>query len=213
MKKIRVVLPSDWSSVTLKQYTEWMRLHSGDYDTLQRITNTVSIIGKISIEDARTISIEDLKTFYAAIGWMNNGYTGIDIKDLTNKKGLIQIEVAGVKYTAEPNVSKWSAGSILDCRENMGGEEARYNTDNALASILTPKGKKYGEIPVNEVAEHLYDNITMDVVFTLTGFFLKIYGSYLNSTLRSLNKEINNQTKNLLEEITTPHTSSIGDGL
>ena len=214
MKTTRVTIPTEWSAVTIKNYTEYLRLHSGEYDVINRITNTVSVIGGISIEDAKDISIDSLKQFYAAIDWMKNAYTGKDISSLVNKKGNIEIVINGKAYTCEPNVSQWTAGQYADIKTVLADTEGYiYNTDKILACVLYPKGEKYGKTSNVDKEQDIYNYMNMDTAFTLSVFFYQIYSNLIMDMLHSLNETVQEQTRDLLEQISMSHTSITGGGL
>jgi hypothetical protein len=200
---MKVIIPTEWKAIKVKQYTEYLRIHSGEYDTVQRILNTVSCIGNIDIEKLEEVSIHSLKQFYASVMWMNNTYTGKDIKDYTNKKGDIEIKVGDTIYTCEPNITKWTSGMYADIKTVLSSDDIKYNTDKLLACVLYPKGEKYGKTPNADKADNIYNNMDMEAAFTLTVFFYQIYNSLIKDIVRSSTGTVNEQMKNLLEEITT----------
>ena len=193
---LEIKVPQNWSAVPLRKYLQLIADMETYKDTPEAIDATLfyhlcdvepGYVSKLDISIYTDIR-EDL-------------YKLMSIKDAPLKR-IINID--GVRYGFEPNLSQMEYGSYLDL---MKYKEVKINEDWAeMMSILyRPVTNTIGELYEIKTYDGKLDkekflDVTMDVHFGAMFFFLNTLTDLLNSTQSSLKKEL---VENLRKSNTT----------
>jgi len=203
-KEIDIVIPTDYSAVSLKKYLkiqEDLETYKDDKEA-QNAFLLYNIIGLspqvISKLDSDTITNikNDLHNFL--------GKTDFELQKF--------VTIDGVKYGFEPNLSKMAYGAYLDLSSN---KELSINKDwkkvmNILYRPVTnTRGALYSIEPYNSEKQGDEDkwlDVSMDYHFGCFFFFNRILKELTKDTLKSLREaalkdtEVNQHTKRILQE-------------
>ena len=197
-KEIEITVPNNWSAVTLKQYLALqkdLKIYGEEEEAriaclFHHLCNfPPSLISKIDTETFVKIK-NDLIQFI--------GNTEIPLKRFIN--------INGVKYGFEPNLSKMSYGAYLDITK-YDDLSIDSNWANAMSILYRPVVKEVGKLydiqPYDGTLnpEPFYD-ITMDVHFGTLFFFINLLKDLASYTLKSMTdmEEITPDIKSILEK-------------
>jgi hypothetical protein len=196
-KEIDIVVPKDWSAVTFRQYLD-MKKDLETYKDEEDATVAVLFhhLCKFPVEYIQDL---DVKTF-TLIKQDLLGFLGS--VELPLKKF---IQINGVEYGFEPNLSQMSYGAYVDISK-YETIEANETWAEILSILYRPVVKKQGKLyEIQKYSANLdkekFLNIPMDIVWGSIFFFVTLQRDLLKSIQNSLmqSTEIPPNIKSTLE--------------
>lgn len=200
-KEIKITVPNDYSAVSLKKYLR-IQKDLEDYKDDEQAQDAFLLFNLCGItpEVARALD--------------NDTVTSIkkDLNKLLNKQDYELtkiIEIDGVEYGFEPNLSEMAYGAYLDLSKN---ESVTIDKDwGKTLSILYRKvtrkqGALYEIEPYNSkkiLEPSKWLDVNMDFHFGTFFFFTRTYKDLLNATLKSLTDQA------LKQETLSPHIKQL----
>lgn len=196
-KEVKIVVPNDWSAVTLKKYLE-LRKDMSNYED-----------DKDAVVACMFHHLCDFPVEYIN-GLRHDTYNQI-VNDLVSFLNKIEyplqqfIEIDGVEYGFEPNLSQMSYGAYVDITKYDS-----INIDDNWAEIMSilyrPVTKKVGKLyeiqPYSgNIDKEKFLNVSMDKHFGAVFFFKSLLMDLSKDTLSSLMdlKEISPSISTTLE--------------
>jgi hypothetical protein len=185
-KEIKIVVPTDWSAVTLRDYLALRK----DIETYKDEEEAIFAcllhhLCKFPLEYLQQLDID--------------AYIGIK-KDITaffnNTEGEFKktINIDGVEYGFEPNLSQMAYGAYVDISkyESVGIDEKWAEVMSILYRPLKHKmGALYDIEPyTGKLETEKFLDVTMDVHWGALFFFNNLQKDLLNATLKSLMGEL-----------------------
>lgn len=196
-KEIDIVVPKDWSAVTFRQYLD-MKKDLETYKDEEDATVAVLFhhLCKFSVDYIQDL---DVKTFTLIkqdlLGFLGN-------VELPLKKF---IQINGVEYGFEPNLSQMSYGAYVDISK-YETIEANESWAEILSILYRPVVKKQGKLyEIQKYGANLdkekFLSIPMDIVWGSIFFFATLQKDLLKSIQKSLiqSTEIPPNIKSTLE--------------
>lgn len=151
-------IPSEWSDVKLSEYENWFE------SEIQTKEDEALFVSKVSGIDFTTLQSLPL-SFYNDLLQM----IAFSLKDSkTTPKNSILINDAKYSINSE---NQLTLGEWVDVEETLKGENNKLS--QILAIICRPTGERYNSENLSSRIE-LFKNITMDKLFPLFGFFLRL---------------------------------------
>jgi hypothetical protein len=203
-KEIEIVVPKDYSAVSLKKYLKIqddLETYKDDKEAQDAflLYNIIGLTPEVIIKlDSDTItSIK--KDLYAFLG-----KTDFELQKF--------VTIDGVKYGFEPNLSKMAYGAYLDLSsyQNIALDKNWASIMNILYRPVTKtKGALYSIEPYNSDKQDNRDkwlDVNMDIHFGCFFFFNRILKELTKDTLKSLreaaleDQAVNPHTKRILQE-------------
>ncbi len=164
---MRVTLTGSWELVTIKQFCEISRIKESKLDNIQKLVEIISVLSGIDSSIVSTFSVKDIKTASQAISYIYQ-----DLPTNIQEEFIID----GVKYKGCFDLRKITAGQYLDLKTyTENPNEIIYNMHNILSVLYVPEGKKYNEVPSNEVAEIFYNNTLASAGYSASVFFCQLF--------------------------------------
>jgi hypothetical protein len=196
-KEVKIVVPNDWSAVTLKKYLE-LRKDMANYED-----------DKDAVVACMFLHLCDFPVEYIN-GLRHDTYNEI-LTDLVSFLNKIEyplekiIEIDGIEYGFEPNLSQMAYGAYVDITKYES-----INIDDSWAEIMSilyrPVTKKVGQLyeiqPYSgNIDKERFLNVTMDKHFGAVFFFKSLLMDLSKDTLSSLMdlKEISPSISTTLE--------------
>ena len=197
-KEVKIVVPNDWSAVTLKKYLE-LRKDMSNYED-----------DKDAIIACMFHHLCDFPVEYIN-GLRYDTYNQI-VTDLVSFLNKIEypiqqfIEIDGIEYGFEPNLSQMAYGAYVDITKYES-----INIDDSWAEIMSilyrPVTKKVGKLyevqPYSgNIDKERFLNVSMDKHFGAVFFFKSLLMDLSKSTLNSLMHitEVPHNIKSILEK-------------
>ena len=197
-KEIEIVVPTNWSAVTLTQYLELQKdlVAYGDDDIAYVATLLYHLCGvkPSMIPQLPTDVLNSIKTDLR--GFM--GQSNYELQRI--------IKIDGKEYGFEPNLSTMSYGAYLDITK-WESITIDKNWNKIMSILYRPIQKKTAGLYTIEPYDsknskpEIFDNIGMDVHFGAVFFFLRTLTDLVNDTLNSLKEaELPPNIKSTLEK-------------
>ncbi len=203
-KEIEIVVPTDYSAVSLKKYLkiqEDLETYKDDKEAQDAflLYNIIGLTPEVIIKlDSDTITSikDDLYKFL--------GKTDFELQKF--------VDIDGVKYGFEPNLSKMAYGAYLDLSsyQNIALDKNWASIMNILYRPVTKtKGALYSIEPYSNDKQdntNKWLDVNMDIHFGCFFFFNRILKELTKDTLKSLREEaledpaVNPHTKRILQE-------------
>ena len=179
MKEVKLIIPSEWSDITIEKYQKYVELQEGKGGAK---TKTIKILSLLCIEKPsiiKKIQYTDMVEILAIIKKM------IDTEP-DKAKFRKRFKFNGEEYGFIPNLSKLTTGEYIDLEEYC--KEPIKNL-HIIMSILYRKitntsGNKYAIEPYDpaEFKEDLFKKCPMDIALGSLGFFLTLGEQLANSS-------------------------------
>lgn len=119
----------------------------------------------------------------------------LSVSDLPVVKAPREITIAGVAYRIIYDFRDLTAGQLIDgINETKHNGEYVMRLNRILATISLPKGKKYGDVPVDEVAEAMLSAPILEAQ-AIAVFFCEVLSSFLKGIPAYLAKRTRKQKK------------------
>ena len=196
-KEIKIVVPTKWSAVTLKQYLALQRdLKVYGEDENAYVACLLHHLCGFSAEYLHNLDTETfIKIKKDLTGFMTN--TDSDLQRF--------IKIDGVEYGFEPNLSKMSYGSYLDITKHD-----TFAIDENWAKIMSilyrpVKRKSMGTYEIEEYTgknnEALFLEVPMDVHYGALFFFVRLLTALPSVILKSMmdSEKLPQSIKSVLE--------------
>lgn len=218
----KIKLPTSWGDVTLKKYIEITEFQAVDMDELDKSVKILSILSDKTEDEILDISLPDIKECIKRIQFI---YT-------TPEEGKIKqkIKINGHRYFINLNVRSITGAEYIDFTSLLKEKDKiTQNLTQILPIFLKPvnifgfkKKKCYRINDKNEEVQTLesraftskliLDNLTMDIVFNLSGFFLRNYQALTKATLDCIIKENSKKRELILRKMKKEGFKNTGAG-
>ena len=215
---MKVRVPTSWEDVTLRQFIELSKVPDMGFSKEDANLRILSILTGIDDSELYELPVGELAKINALVKFIESKDSLFPVK--------YKIKIKDKRYKFEWKTNLLTSGEYIDIQEYL--KSKNDNLHKILAIYLKPinifgfriksKYKKniYGKYiqtleSREETAQFLLDNITMDKVFAMSGFFLQTWGVLMKATQAYLAKEKNRAMKaiNLSKEDLLKFTGGI----
>jgi hypothetical protein len=186
-KEIEIIVPENWSEVSLKKYQNYTRLVEGLEDEDQIVINSISALCDVPADVVSRLKVSDIRKLYKKLGRL--------ISVPVNKEVFNKITIKGVTYGFHPNLDEMSLGEFVDLEENT--QDGVLNLHNILAILYRPiteeKNNKYNIEPYNEkhiLNAPLFQDVSIDVVNGVMVFFYRLGTKFIRNSNSYLDKNL-----------------------
>jgi len=181
IKEIEIKVPTDWTGISLKKYLELQ----ADLETYKDDDAAVTAIMLyhlcgLDLKYLNAIPVETYSEIRDTLALFTNGMD-IPLKRLIN--------IDGIEYGFEPNLSKMAYGAYVDISkyQTMAIDK---NWANIMSILYRPVKHKKGEMYSIDTYTGIdnsakFTNVGMDIHFGALFFLLNLSMDLLNSTLNS----------------------------
>ena len=196
-REVSITVPNQWSAVTLKQYLDLkkdMDAYAGEPDAI--LACMFHHLCKFPVEYIQSLDIDT--------------YNNI-VRDMTSFLADVElplqkiINIDGVEYGFEPNLSQMAYGAYVDI-----AKYDKMEIDEKWAEIMSilyrPVIKKTGKLYDIErysakIDGNKFMDVTMDVHFGSIFFFKTLLKDLLNFIPKSLTKEMGTEVPHSMQQI------------
>ena len=171
--KVELIIPSDLSEISLKQYQKFLKIQETNDDSYFLQCKMIEIFCNLDAKSARLLKLTDADRIVEII---NNMFE--------DKPSLIRtFKIGGIEYGIIPDLDEMSLGEYIDLDTYIGDWQ---NMQIAMNVLYRPISKKIGDkYLINEYtldAKEKLEEIPMDVVLGSI-FFLYNLGIDLSKTM------------------------------
>ena len=178
-KQIEIIVPTDWSAITLRKYIELtndLKLYEGDDEA-----QTAALFYHLCKLEPNVLPKLDAETY---LNIKDDLYSFINHNQLDLKK---EITLNGIQYGFYPNLSKIEYGAYVDISKyNEMGLDSKWA--EVMSILYRPITKRIGglyEVKSYDgyIDKELWLDVTMDVHFGAWFFFINLSKELLKGIL------------------------------
>jgi hypothetical protein len=202
---MRVSLPSDWSGVTLRQFSDiYDLIQDKSLEPIHRMRRIVAVLADKPFSEVDKYSLATIKKIYEAIDL--NLDMGPAVESFTHK---------GYIWKVNKDITKLTAGEYISLTHfTKEGQNIVANSPQILAILCKPHRKKWFklrpvEIEFKETAAILSD-VGVNVAYPLAVFFCNLLTNYILIIEASLSDQLNQTREKIGEELN--HLKNTGAG-
>jgi len=182
-KEIEIVIPTNWSDVTLAAYQDFSSADLKNEDEI--IIHSISTLCDVPLRIVKKLKVSDIQQIYRKLSKL--------IAVPLNKEIVGKITLGGVEFGFHPNLDEMSLGEFVDLDEQV--KEGVNGIQNIMAILYRPiteeKGAKYNIEPYTE--EHiknakLFEQVSIDHINGVMVFFYHLGSESLRSSLNYLSR-------------------------
>lgn len=187
-KKIKI--KNNWSEISVGEYIELVSiLRDEELDEVEVNNYILSILSGLEVREIRALELNSFKELLKSIHFLRTEPTS---------KIRKSYNIDGVEYMTTLRLDKVTTGQYMDLQAMATNPDSILeNMSKILAVFLIPKGKKYGEYDVLEVANIIDSKFMIEDAYALTFFFstlnqklLKCSQDYLISMKKKAEKKL-----------------------
>ena len=217
---MKITIPTTWKDVTLRQYQELAEVPQLKFDYLDSELKKLEILTGVSDNYFFKVHLNTVKKLIAKVDFINHKPTGY--------KRPMAVRIDGRRFHVNYIPQELVAGEYIDLMERTKTEaDINKNIHKIISIYLKPVNlfglplmKCYKKVEgklvqtdesIKWTQERVLDHLTMDKVFPMSGFFLTLWESLIESSqsyseekMKKLMKEAEKEVRDL---------TSNGDGL
>ena len=182
MEKI-INIKTSWKEITVREYIIIKNiLESEFFEEDQKVEKLILALTDLSESDLNSLKVAEYAKIVSALTFIKNTpntkviNTTLTIKDRKFEVDTKLGEVVTGQYLMLQNIMK--SDSSFDDRLKQ-----------VLGIFIRPKGVKWGDYDFEENSEFLYNNLSIEIGYSLAVFFSSIASKLLKATQRYLTKE------------------------
>ncbi len=181
MKEIQLVIPNEWSDITIETYQKYIVIQEGKGTEKNKVLKSLALLCGTTTAIVKKMLYSDLLDIMNIIkGMLDNEPSKTDFKKMFIFKDQ--------EYGFVPNLSKISTGEYIDLETYT--KEPVKNLHNIMSILYRPVTNKVNDryaiedYNPDEFKEELFKDCPMDIALSSLGFFLTL-GEALAKTLHN----------------------------
>ena len=208
---MKISVPTSWAEVSVRQFIELAKVKDLGFDELDTQLRILSILTGVEDDEFLKFDHAELKKVIQITDFIND--------QKVEKPTKFKFKIKGQRFDFEYDASKLSAGEYIDI-QNYIKNNPNENLHKIIAIYLKPvnffgfkikscydvnkKGKYIQTLESRAItADLVLDNIMMDQVLSMNGFFLNRWDKLIKATelyLEKLNKKAMKNLEKVLKE-------------
>lgn len=188
----------DWSTLTIEQFNEIIRISDMKIDVTDQCIQILCVLTDNDEGYYLNMKVTDLQKEFRQLAFL----TTSSFEPTTPSFKYGEYEILGQKYTLTPSAEHMTGGQFIDYKLVL--DERPDDIAMLCATVLVPNGKSYsdGYDPL-ALREILYKNFTMAEASGISFFFQKAYEILYDSIVHYSSKHLLKQAKKIRNPIIT----------
>ena len=187
----------NWNKLPIKTFIEINAISQNRLDGFDADYHLIKALTGLSEDDLNAMPIPEFK---------DKVKKALFLTDTNFGKPVDRFKIDGIEYKLNWRLEQKTAGQYIDLTHYC---KKPFDNMHYIMAVLT-FFDKYDAKEVEKRAEIFYNKLTMDIVYPISLFFLKVLNGSIELIQDSLTKDLMKQIKDLEKTI---HSESIGDGL
>lgn len=184
MKKIEIKY-KDWKSISVKKYYDILEILNDKLgDDIDKNIRLITLLSEEDEDDILNLPINEFEKLAKDLEFL---------KQMPNVDIRTEYEINGKKYNVFTNLKKMTAGQYIDFQTYQ--KDYQKNMKYILSIFLIPQGKEYGDYDIDEVAEEIYNNLSILDAHSITLFFSLQFQALTKAIVIYLIKQMKKQMK------------------
>ncbi len=199
MKTIGIYkIKTEWQEITIMDFLQINDLIKSDLDNIDKVAGIVAILSSKELDELLTI---DLRVFEKLAKEIDFIYREIPKMKLEN-----HYKINGVDYTIQYNMNKLTTQQYIDLL-HLSNKNIDENIHKILSLFLIPSkmkktlfgkkyvAEKYGSYDVQEVADIILNNFSIQTANEIMVFFCKVFENLMEHIVHYLGKQMKTISK------------------
>ena len=184
MKKIEIKY-KDWESISVKKYYDILEILNDKVgDDIDKNIRLIALLSEEDEDDILNLPIDQFEKLSKDLEFLKQ-MPSVDIRT--------EYEINGKRYNVFTNLKKMTAGQYIDFQTYQ--KDYQKNMKYILSIFLIPQGKEYGDYDIDEIAEEIYNNLSILHAHSITLFFSLQFRSLTKAIVIYLIKQMKKQMK------------------
>lgn len=170
-------VPTNWNEISLKTFDLICKIPESSKDYSREV---LKVVCNLSDEDIDSLKMTDYLTLVDKLSWMNQ-YPPV------NKLPKDKIVISNKEFSVLMFPNRMTASQFIDYRYLLLNDSSDIKQAKLLAIFIVPTGSSYndGSYDFDEVAQFLYDNLSIEYALGLSTFFVTVSMVFLQASLNS----------------------------
>ena len=183
MKEVKLIIPSEWSDITIETYQKYVKIQEGKGSEKNKVVKSLALLCNTTPFVVKKMDYKDLLEIMSIIKTMID----TEPKDEEFRKTFV---FKKEEYGFVPNLSKLSTGEYIDletyCKEPI--ENLHIIMSILYRKITFKRNERYAieNYDPDEFKEELFKDCPMDIALSSLGFFLTLGSVLAKTSLRFL---------------------------
>lgn len=203
---MKIELPKDWNSVTIGQFQNLAKIKEQmpDAENEEYIIEMISILSGIERQKLYEISFVDIARIWSVLVW---------VTELNFSEQIVpEFTIGETTYVANLDVRQMTAGQLIDLKHYMKDGNSVDNMHNILAIFYIPKGKKYNEVNIEDVASTFQSELSISIAYPLQVFFCARSAKWKSLTRGYTKESLTSRSRRGLKKLLPKRKHSMSDG-
>lgn len=182
MEKI-INIKTSWKEITVREYIIIKNiLESEFFEEDQKVEKLILALTDLSESDLNSLKVAEYAKIVSALTF---------IKNTPNTKVInTTLSIKDRKFDVDTKLGEVVTGQYLMLQNIMKSDSSFDDRlKQVLGIFIRPKGVKWGDYDFEENSEFLYNNLSIEIGYSLAVFFSSIASKLLKATQRYLTKE------------------------
>lgn len=179
----------NWDDINIRLYKKLYALSNNVDDVIDAEIQIVALLCDCNEDDILNLPIPEYQRLRSECQWIASKP---DAKAYAPKS----IKLNGNEYDVYYDASKLTIAQYIDFQNYLKQNDMEKYFTHILSVFIVPKGKMYGEVPVEDVMKDIEDNISIKMALSMCFFFMTEYLTLIKLILYYLTKRVNKTEKN-----------------
>jgi hypothetical protein len=186
-------LPSSWNQITISQWSDIQSILNRDINVIHKNNRILAVLSQVPLQEIESLTFKQSAELSDKLTWLNN---------IPNQL-IKEFSINGTTYEVVTDLVNISTAQYADLSEFLK-KDGFYKYAECAAVMCLPKGHKYNSDDVYNRALLFWENMTMDVLYPMCDFFLRLLKAslpHLKNSLNNLNKELEMMSQEILTDL------------
>tara|TARA_R100001086_G_scaffold223079_1_gene140693 strand:+ start:210 stop:791 length:582 start_codon:yes stop_codon:yes gene_type:complete len=171
MKEVKLIIPSEWSDITIETYQKYVKIQQGKGSDKNKAIKVLSLLCNVKPAIIKKMQYADMINILGIIKKM------LDTEpDKTKFRKFFKFN--DDEYAFIPNLSKLTTGEYIDLEEYCKEPIENLHTIMSILyrKVTIKRGDRYAieDYDPDEFKEELFKGCPMDIALSCLGFFLTL---------------------------------------
>ena len=183
---------NNYKDLTIAKFQELQNIDSS-MEEIDIQVAIISILTDLTEDEVLNLPLPQYKKYAAQTAFLKT-------PPQTNKRIPNKVKLNGNEYVLIKDVSDMSAGQYIDYNQYLSSGEIDKMLPYILSSFLIPNGKIYGDYKVDDVANDIKKNLSVEEALSIADFFAKKSQTLTKATLFYLELKMKKAMKKTKDE-------------
>lgn len=184
-------LPCSYREVKLKQFADVQEAINSDFNEVRKNNLILAALCDVPLHEIEALPFAKTVDMINKCEWLTN---------LPNKV-IDTFEIEGVRYKLQTDIARATTAQYADLSE-FCKKDGWYKFAECAAVMCLPEGtEKYDSSLVEKRAEIFWEHMTVDIIYPMCAFFLRLLDGWLKITQYYTNQKLLKMRETMLHDL------------